>query len=740
MVRAAQSASGSAVLEAETMSIASDADTFVFSDAAASGGKALMFPSNDTVNGSITTSASTATLTLRARGDQCQGAPQAQVGIDGTNRLTATVSATSWTNYSAAVNIPAGNHTVTITFPNDRFVRGTCDRNLRVDKLTFVYGTGTGDTTPPAAPTGLAATAGNATASLTWNANGESDLAGYNVYRSTASGGPYTKLNSSLLSTRSYSDSGLTNGTTYFYVIKAQDTSGNVSGASAQAQATPTAPSGTPVASFEAETMTIPADAGAFRYTDSTASGGKGLWMPSNDTVTETVTTPSASMVTVRAKGDQCNGAPNMLVQVDGRTAISVGVAATSFTDYAGAIDLAAGSHTFAITFGNDLYQAGVCDRNLKLDKVTLSGSAGPATQLLPDLVQQPPTQLGVVQSSASWRLGFNSAVENHGSGPLIVDGHRPDTSSPMVADQVVNMSDGTQQTFAAIGSMIFYTPHNHWHYVGFDKYELRNASDYSFVAPDQKSGFCLGDRYTPNPDGTRNEPPPVNGPYTFDNCQPGNTTALNVGEGMSVGYGDDYSPQLEGQYIDVTGVAPGQYVVVHRVNSDQSVHESDYSNDAASVLINLWPNGYGVSPYLQVLATCPTSDHCSQATLSRTGGRPAYRPTHPSIKPHLDRALVDAPLLVPRSARYFALQALHRSVKGRAVRIRCLRLGRAKFNCPITAHVGGRSYRGRVRIWLPSRDSQHWWSYRLHLTAPGQRTLSRYGARVDVVARHEQR
>src|ERR1043165_4983338 len=144
---------------------------------------------------------------------------------------------------------------------------------------------------------------------------------------------------------------------------------------------------------------------------------------------------------------------------------------------------------------------------------------------------------------------------------------------------------------------MIFYTPHKHWHYLGVDHYELRKSSDYSFVAPDQKMGFCLGDRYTPNPDGRRTEPPPVIGPFTWDDCQTGNTTALAVSEGLSPGYGDDYTPQLEGQYIDVTGVAPGQYVVVHRANQDQSVHESDYTNDAASVLIILWPNGYGVAP-----------------------------------------------------------------------------------------------------------------------------------------------
>src|SRR5581483_4466911 len=364
------------------------------------------------------------------------------------------VSTTTFTDYSAAVSIPAGSHTVALTFPNDRFVAGTCDRNLRSDKLTFVYGTSTGDTTPPAAPTGLAATAGNGSASLTWNANSESDLAGYNIYRSTTNGGPYTKLNSSLLTTRSYSDTGLTNGTTYFYVVKAQDTSGNVSGSSAQVQATPTAPTGTAVAAFEAETMNgIPV--GAYPFADANASDGVGLVMPYSDTVTNTVTTPAATGVTVRARGDQCQGAPNMLVQVDGRNAMSVGVSSTTWTDYSGAISIAAGSHTFAITFGNDLFQAGVCDRNLRLDKVTLTGTSAVVTPLLPDLVQQPPTQVGVVQSSASWWLGFNSAVENHGSGPLIVHGHRPDTSSSMVADQIVNMSDGSQQTYAGIGSMI---------------------------------------------------------------------------------------------------------------------------------------------------------------------------------------------------------------------------------------------------------------------------------------------
>jgi fibronectin type 3 domain-containing protein len=96
------------------------------------------------------------------------------------------------------------------------------------------------DTTPPAAPTGLAATAGDATVSLDWANNSESDLAGYNVYRATSSGGYGSALVSGLTSS-SYTDNAVTNGTTYYYIVTAVDTSSNESPDSAEASAAPTA-------------------------------------------------------------------------------------------------------------------------------------------------------------------------------------------------------------------------------------------------------------------------------------------------------------------------------------------------------------------------------------------------------------------------------------------------------------------------------------------------------------------
>ena len=103
-------------------------------------------------------------------------------------------------------------------------------------------GGGGGDVTPPAAPTGLGATAGSGLVDLSWFVNSEPDVAGYNVYRSTTTGGTYAKINTSLITGNTYSDTGLTGGVTYYYVISAVDTSVNESSTSSEASATPTEP------------------------------------------------------------------------------------------------------------------------------------------------------------------------------------------------------------------------------------------------------------------------------------------------------------------------------------------------------------------------------------------------------------------------------------------------------------------------------------------------------------------
>jgi pectate lyase len=95
------------------------------------------------------------------------------------------------------------------------------------------------DSTIPAAPSGLWASPGDGSVSLDWDDNTESDLAGYNIYRSTTSGSGYSKLNGSLLNSSNYVDNDVTNGTTYYYVVTAVDTYPNESPYSSQVYAIP---------------------------------------------------------------------------------------------------------------------------------------------------------------------------------------------------------------------------------------------------------------------------------------------------------------------------------------------------------------------------------------------------------------------------------------------------------------------------------------------------------------------
>jgi fibronectin type 3 domain-containing protein len=87
---------------------------------------------------------------------------------------------------------------------------------------------------PPAAPTGLTATAGNTQVSLTWTAS--TGAASYHVKRSTTNGSGYTQIGAPTVT--NFADPGLTNGTTYYYVVTAVNSAGE-SGNSNQASATP---------------------------------------------------------------------------------------------------------------------------------------------------------------------------------------------------------------------------------------------------------------------------------------------------------------------------------------------------------------------------------------------------------------------------------------------------------------------------------------------------------------------
>ena len=71
---------------------------------------------------------------------------------------------------------------------------------------------------------------------LSWSPSASS-VVGYNLYRGTKSGGPYSRINSVLDASTAYTDSTVQGGQTYYYVTTAVDTSGSESGYSNQVRA-----------------------------------------------------------------------------------------------------------------------------------------------------------------------------------------------------------------------------------------------------------------------------------------------------------------------------------------------------------------------------------------------------------------------------------------------------------------------------------------------------------------------
>ncbi|MFZ5553318.1 MAG: lysyl oxidase family protein [Bacteroidota bacterium] len=134
---------------------------------------------------------------------------------------------------------------------------------------------------------------------------------------------------------------------------------------------------------------------------------------------------------------------------------------------------------------------------------------------------------------------------------------------------------------------------HGHWHYEGYAEYILYKTTGQPLPIG-FKNGFCVLDL----------------------ECSGGGTYQYGCGNmGISSGCGDIYSAGLDCQWIDITDVDPGDYILAVKVNWDQSPdalgrYETDYVNNWAQVCITIYTNVNGDKDII-VNATCPPYTDC---------------------------------------------------------------------------------------------------------------------------------
>ncbi len=192
--------------------------------------------------------------------------------------------------------------------------------------------------------------------------------------------------------------------------------------------------------------------------------------------------------------------------------------------------------------------------------------------------------------------LRFTSSTPNVGSAALVV-------GDPTLCPNLFDL-------------LHFSECHQHYHYQQYADYRLWTAAGYQkWVAGrnmseptnfginrslldaalaagelvvGRKQGFCLEDS---RPYPINNQPP---GPPVYQNCF--------ANQGLSVGWADVYDAQLPCQYVQITGLPEGFYVLEDQVNPEHAFPESDYTNNATAIRLYFRPKHGNDAPLLQVL------------------------------------------------------------------------------------------------------------------------------------------
>jgi hypothetical protein len=212
---------------------------------------------------------------------------------------------------------------------------------------------------------------------------------------------------------------------------------------------------------------------------------------------------------------------------------------------------------------------------------------AAPAAEgdQLPDLSMARVTDIKLDTQGGRRLLRYSTNIANIGQGPFELRLHRDTINDPMSAIQRIYTASGFRDVSTNPVLVFAGDGHNHWHVKDLETVELNRSDNGTKVGTDAKVGFCFLDHLRFNL-----ALPGAPSRAVYGGC--GTTTSLDVTMGLSVGWSDQYSWNLPDQYIDITNLTAGRYVLNVVADAGNWFEESNESNNATWVELQIKGKG----------------------------------------------------------------------------------------------------------------------------------------------------
>ena len=212
----------------------------------------------------------------------------------------------------------------------------------------------------------------------------------------------------------------------------------------------------------------------------------------------------------------------------------------------------------------------------------------------LPDLSLKRPADLQIqTTSSGRRRLRFTSEIVNVGDGPFETRGSRSSTSvSTMSVSQRIYTTSGSRSVATGVVARYAGDGHDHWHVqevARFDLYAITPGGP--SLRRDAKVGFCFFDTnaYNLGLPGA-----PSSRQYVESGC--GARSTLSTRNGISVGWLDRYAWNFAFQWIDITGLAAGDYFLKYTVDPNGRFLEKVEKNNCTWARVRIPASGSSVT------------------------------------------------------------------------------------------------------------------------------------------------